>query len=496
MNAHAHVRVEIRKELTALMPVWAPSALAIVMASVISDAWMSTVSLLAFVLGSLVVGAHAIGHEYTHRTLAVLLTQPGDRRRLLATKAGVVAPMLLALLLLAWLTLFRDPRVLRTVGWTDFPAPFLISLAALCVAPWLTMLCRSTMAAVVFTFAISPMLLVLGNLAGGLKYGTHAAAPIDRLTAAIHFWGVLAWCTVGAVAGWRTFMRLEVVEGTGRQFHLSLHTTARPRARARHWILALIAKELRLQQLTVVLFGLFAAGCTAVLLAPQVFETASRALIPLMMLYTALLSILIGSLAIAEERQFGTMDLQLLMPVAIWKQWLVKAGVAFALAATLGILVPQLMGVFLPVGPVAGSFAMWRSHALLVLVLTSTSLYISSLSSSGVRAAVMSVPAIFALMLLVQIVSLVLRRAYRSPFHMWVGSMIPAHLRDEVLRAVAWIPLTVAALVALTMLWLAFRNYRDGQRTVRRIAVQGLCVAAVVVLVLAAQFLVAAVALR
>ncbi|HEV3484921.1 MAG TPA: hypothetical protein VG106_05910, partial [Vicinamibacterales bacterium] len=267
-------------------------------------------------------------------------------------------------------------------------------------------------------------------------------------------------------------------------------------ARVRHWSLALIAKELRLQQLTVVLFGLFAAGWAAVLLVPQVFETASRALIPLMMLYSALLSILIGSLAIAEERHLGTMDFQLLMPVAIWKQWLVKAGVAFALAATLGILVPMLMRVFLPVGPVAGSFAMWRSHALLVLIMTSTSLYVSSLSSSGVRAAVMSVPAIFGLMLLVQVISLVLRRAYRSPFHMWAGSIIPVHLRDEVLRAVTWIPLALAALLALTMLCLAFRNYRRGERTVRRIAFQGLCVAAVVVLVLTAEFLAAAVAVR
>jgi hypothetical protein len=495
MTRRARLPLGIRKELRALAPMWFGAAATIVAGTILHDGGIWIASLLAFVLGSIALGAHAIGHEYTHRTLGVLLALPRHRERVLLTKLGALAPMLLTLALLAWVTLFRDPELLRTIGWSDFPSPWLVSASSLCVAPWLTMLCRSTMGGVVFTVALSPLLLVLGNVAGGLSYGFDGAAPIDRVTFAVHFWGVLAFCVIGAVAGWRAFMRLEAIEGGGREFHLPLWTSARRAARRRSPIQALIAKELRLQQLTFVLFGLFAAGGTALTFAGQTSEAASRALEPLLMFYTALLSILIGSLATAEERQFGTMDVQLLLPVAIWKQWIVKAGVALGLALTLGVVVPQLGTMFLPDSPAFDVEDAWRSQTRLVFVLTSTSLYVSSLCSTGVRAAVLSVPTILGIGLFAQLFWAVLWKAYRSPLHLWAASMLPVH-RDAFLhRALGWTPLVFVALVSVVMLWLAFRNYRHGERGARRIAFQVCCVAAVIALFLTAQFVASTAAL-
>src|SRR5206468_1469267 len=58
------------------------------------------------------------------------------------------------------------------------------------------------------------------------------------------------------------------------------------------------------------------------------------------LLYVGLLSIVIGSVASAEERQLGTAEWQVLMPVAAWKQWAVKVGVALGLAMLLAGLLP------------------------------------------------------------------------------------------------------------------------------------------------------------
>jgi hypothetical protein len=301
---------------------------------------------------------------------------------------------------------------------------------------------------------------------------------------------VLALGAIGAVAGWRAFMRLEAIEGRGREFHLPLRTAARVAARRRHSIHALIAKELRLQQLTFVLFGLFAVGAAALLVAQRSSPAVSGALMPVTILYTALVSILVGSLAAAEERQFGTMDVQRLLPVAIWKQWIVKAGVALALAVTLGVVVPQLGAMFLPDRPDARSYdSGWRQQALLVLLLTSTSLYVSSVCSTGVRAAVLSLPAIFGIVSFGELVGLMLWKAYRSPLHLWAVSMVPVYLRDDLRRALGWTPLAFVALVSAVILWLAFRNYRHGERTVRRIAFHVCCVAVVIALVRTAAFL-------
>ena len=59
--------------------------------------------------------------------------------------------------------------------------------------------------------------------------------------------------------------------------------------------------------------------------------------------YLAILSILIGALSSAEERHMGTLEWHLLLPMAQWKQWCIKAGTAFLLAIALGVGLPGLL---------------------------------------------------------------------------------------------------------------------------------------------------------
>ena len=65
------------------------------------------IGLLAFAFGSVALGAQSFGHEYSHRTLGLLLSQPIDRRRLFLYKLAVLFVMLLTLTAVT-LLMFRD----------------------------------------------------------------------------------------------------------------------------------------------------------------------------------------------------------------------------------------------------------------------------------------------------------------------------------------------------------------------------------------------------
>ena len=80
------------------------------------------------------------------------------------------------------------------------------------------MICRSTLAGIVFTVAIPGLLSVGADVVGALLYGLENAAAIDRFRLLVFWRGMFVICAFGAVAGWRMFMRLEVIEG-----HSQLH---------------------------------------------------------------------------------------------------------------------------------------------------------------------------------------------------------------------------------------------------------------------------------
>ena len=74
----ARLRPFVVKEVRALLPVWLASACAGRPAAVRSAVpRRRRPRLLVYGVGSVALGALSIGHEYTHRTLTLLLSQPG-----------------------------------------------------------------------------------------------------------------------------------------------------------------------------------------------------------------------------------------------------------------------------------------------------------------------------------------------------------------------------------------------------------------------------------
>ena len=82
----AAVRATFAKEIRALLPLWSTCTLLVAATAIVDQRDLHGIAALAYVLGSCTLGAHAFGHEYSHRTLASALAQPMHRRWALAIK--------------------------------------------------------------------------------------------------------------------------------------------------------------------------------------------------------------------------------------------------------------------------------------------------------------------------------------------------------------------------------------------------------------------------
>jgi hypothetical protein len=476
----------LMKEVSALFPTYGAALAAVVVGSFSESYSLVALGFLGFAFGSIALGAQSFGHEYSSRTLGFVLAQPLDRRRLFLYKFVVLAVMLVTLSG-ATMLLFQD--LLRRAASPD-TEPAMLMLVAACglfVAPSLTMLSRSTLAAIVFTIAIPGLLATGGDLVGSAIYGAHNPAAIDRFKLLVFWRGMFVVCAVGAVASWRLFMKLEVIEGGGVTVELPQSLERRSAAdvtlpsRSHHRVLLLLEKELRLHQLTFVVAALFTFGWLSMAwLERPAGDTLWLPLNVLAMLYAAVVALLIGAMASAEERHLGTAEWHMLLPMPAWQQWTVKAGVALGLAMLLGVALPGALRYIAPAGDDIQKVARaWRETIATIALLTSASLYVSSLCSSGVRALVLSLPMVGAAVLFIvtvgdflgSLTSRLARRAGGRP-------SLPVHDIWFFLFAAG------AGLMAL-LLVMGFGNHRWPDRSVARLSKQALAIAGYITIGLA-----------
>lgn len=399
----------IWKEFRALLPAWIAAAFAI-LASRWFGAWFQWLGLFAYVIAATTLGALAFGHEYTHRTLPMLLSQPLSRNRIFLAKLGVLFALLCAL------------RVVGAAAPTGRTFPPFVDLAlwlppvlALCLAPWLTLVTRTPVAGTVFSLALPGIALIAGEQLGVSRYGY--SREVDAFRVAFVWWTMLSLSAIGLALSWRTFVRLQAIEGRGAHVHVIGAVTRGEASRApsaRHPVLRLIAKELHLQQLSLVVAGIYIAGAGVIAVIGVLSGTRrgiEDSMFGLMtMLYAGLLAMMIGSLASAEERHLGTLQCQTLLPMSSVKQWTIKVAFAVSLALLLGVVVPLTLAYVMPAAR-PGPWMDWQllspqTVALLgvLVVLVTASMYVSSLSPSGVWALVGSCAAFFAVVTLLNVV--------------------------------------------------------------------------------------------
>jgi hypothetical protein len=436
----AALRIGAIKEFRALMPVWLASLAAMIVGAAVTDPLVRSLDVMAYVLGAITLGSLSIGHEYGHRTLPQLLSLPVGRGPVLLQKLGVVTVLLLTLAGVAGSGAPPD-------AWMIVGLPI---LAALFIAPFLTMVCRGTLPGVVFT------MVVVGSMWTAAELLTLAIGGAQRFTRNVFFWEVATACLVSAAAGWRTFMRLEAIEGRGAEIHLpqwlaggsDAADTGTAVRRHPYWLL--VYKELRLQQLSLVIAALLIVEWTTVtILRGAVAGFSGPPFGIVTVLYSWILSVLIGSLASAEERHLGTLEWQLLLPVAAWKQWTVKVATTLGLVLALAVGLPALL---LSIRPAVGDIRLNEFFAGIVIVLTVVSLYVSSISASGIRAL------LFAIAVVAGGVLTINRLVLSLPFRNFQGRFS--------------LSLVLLAGFLAVLLRLALANHRSADVGARRVSIQ------------------------
>jgi hypothetical protein len=427
-------------------------------------------TVLFYVGACALLGALSIGQEFTDRTLAGLLAQPAARSSVLLHKLGVVAAMLLALGGLAWAYGLTPLAVAR--AWPELSptgrvlVTVLPVLGGVLLPPCLTLLTRSALAGCVFSIALLLPMLIGSQAAVSWLYGdaaTLAQANTRILDIFVHT--MLAVVVLSALLMWRLFMRLEAIEGRGLELHLPawlfkprVHLAAARSARS-VWQ-QMLGKELHLQQITFVVSGLYVAAWLAVVLVGESLFPTRRAgyMTVATLLHAGAIPLLAGSLASAEERQLGTLGWQVLLPIAAWRQWAVKAAVVLVLSLGLAIGVPAILYALFAsgLGPVRLG---WPPAAAIAAVAT-VSLYASSLSTNGVRALLAaSLPAIVGVV--------------------FVATWMPVAWD---LPNAAWAVLYAAsAAVFAWLLWLGMKNHGSAERGAKRVLKQVAALGAVAV---------------
>ena len=448
----------IEKEFRALLPAWVACAVAMVAASNGFQA-LRYLAAPAYFIGAASIGALSIGHEYNHGTLNLLLSQPVSRPRVLLTKLGVLAVMLGGLIALATVTVTLgtgEALFGRALLWLPL-------LAALFVAPWLTMAGRSALGGAVFTLSIPGVALVIGEWIGVSRYGY--SREVDTFRLAFLYRTMVVLSVVGAAMTWWTFVRLEAFDGRGTDVDLAPGLTAASRPAAKRPVLwLLVRKELRIQQLAFAIAGIYLIGFLALAATNRGRSGADDIIGVLGTFYCLVVALTIGALPSAEERQLRTLDAQLLLPLPAWRQWAVKAGLALMLTLLLAIALPLALLAIAPpeaVDWVRAARPLLRvSFSIILLGLTALSLYVSSLSSSGLWALMASMPAAIA----IGVFLLKLASMMEDVVHSMAG---PGH--SPVTGPGAAL---LALLVIVLVLRLAFANHRSGDRRAWRIGGQ------------------------
>jgi hypothetical protein len=394
----------LKKEFRALAPAWLGClAIFTVSAALMAPGRSQALRVVVYVIGAIALGALSMGHEYSGGTLPLLLSQPRRRGNIWLLKLGVLGSLLLVL---------SGVEFALGVGGT-YSEGLLLAVPLLCglfIAPFFTMLCRNPLAGMVFTAVVPGLVALAGEIAAAMKFGMLGptlAADANALKTAILWRGMFAVSGLAAIAGWQMFMRLEAIDGRGQAVRLpwqrALVTGTTPLVVKRHRVWLLIKKELRLQQLSFVVAGLYALGWFGVWSIRSAIPSVelSDVILPAATVLTILMMpLLVGSLASAEERQLGTIEWQALLPMQSRTQWWIKVAVTVGVAVLLGVVLPFALPVATPSLEVRTGVMRfpWGGICCAVIFISVMSVYVSSLCTNAAQALLWSAVTGFGLM--------------------------------------------------------------------------------------------------
>jgi hypothetical protein len=399
--------------------------------------------------------------------MAGLLALPVRRSRLLALKLGV----LLTLVSVLFAAMFAASRGFTYAEHLWRESALVIAGLAVGVAPCLTLMFRSPLAGAAFAAATPLVFWLIGLWIPGWT-------PSDVETFMKQ--GSLFVSGAGLAMTCVLFQRLEVIDGPAsdrgvpgwfKKTALAADTAPASPARTHHPILLLVAKELRLQRMTMLISAIFSAAWLFTVFSrfvnPQPVHLG--VIYPLTAIHGVLVTVMAGALAFAEERHLGAWPAQSLLPMRSGLQTDVKVGVALTLALLLGLALPLALNA---VAPAPDAIEFDAGQITGILAICAGSLYVSSASASGIRAVLTMLPFTVLVFLTAGVAGVVAREAAEL-FQSWASAMPKTgwgwRTWRDVIDAVG-----VALLIgqAALMLAFAYRNHRTADRSHRRYAVQ------------------------
>ena len=420
------------KEARALFRPWCAVMILCVLPLFHVSQSLSDISVVLGYLGIPMLATLALGYEFQHHTLSLLLTQPVSRMEIWGEKLSVtIVAVLSAALILCygWRSPFQqDPKLWVLAG--------VYLLATVPSATFWTLFARTPMGGFLLN-AIFPWVVLLVYWKEIFRSNRSPARSITSLWtlafAALCYAGVMLWL------GGRKLARFQVTGGMAGDDLLMAGPRVMPetladwfRCRPSGAVLNLIRKEFRLLRPLWLITALSLVYLTCLTLfrfillresdAPHP-EGVQLALFTPVILFTPLIAILAGSLSLWEERKSGTQSWHMTLPVSARRQWLIKLLMAMFTGSVCAALLPVLViaalgfifgspfmfvdqamgGLIIAGGTLFGLPVMILGHALpglllTALVLTLASFWCACAVNGTVRAALWFAPAMSAVL--------------------------------------------------------------------------------------------------
>lgn len=406
---NANTRLRLWKEARALLPMWAAVAVWIAAPFLLSVNDPLPYAFTGFLFGCAVLGPVSVGHEFTHRTMDMLLAQPVPRRQLWREKLAVLGAALLGLSLLLILTIQLNSttgleEVIRRAAEDDplrvalfVAVPVIVPLMGFCSGPPFALFARNSLGGAALVFVVPCFLMVAGII---LTKGLTDFAPAveERLLLSYALLVGAVYSGVMFLDGCRRFERFEDVNLLGqelappRQLSALFSCLTRHTVPGRHPTANLLRKELRLQQPAFLVAAFLVALWLTFIFVWKVHPPVGAEILIVPSILLALgIPVTVGIVSTAEERNLGVHEWHLMLPVSARRQWCVKVIVALGVNMVLGILLPGLIGMAsswlvggerLPEVKEGDAWAFLTSN----LVIYCAALYASSASANSMRA--------------------------------------------------------------------------------------------------------------
>ena len=299
-----------------------------------------TLMLPLFALAASMMAASAFGQEFHHRTLSTLLAQPLSRLVIWREKTLVMGGFLLLGTVLIWRALAYDhqERFWEDRELISWSIP-LISLCAFCGAPFWTLLLRSNLVGMILSL-LAPLglLMIFSILCERIPHEPRFEFLGGTVLS-------LVYCGACFVAGWRRFRTMEALDGApagraigipfwvesllSKPVQIVFGTVTGP-------FLALVRKELRLQQVTFLGAALFTLlALAAIVLKRGRFDFGEGhgffdiVLILDFTIYLIFVPLIAGAGALVEEKLWGVTDWHFTLPSSVASQWLIKMVIVY-----------------------------------------------------------------------------------------------------------------------------------------------------------------------